>query len=73
VERLEVANSAALGAALIAAAAGGLERVSLQETFCKPSSGPPIAPDTSLAGKYSTALAEFGKLLQQTIHARPTK
>jgi xylulokinase len=69
VERLEVVNSAALGAALIAAAAGGHDLVSLQETFCKPSPGPLIAPDRSLAGKYSTALAEFGKLLQQTIHA----
>lgn len=69
VERLEVANSAALGASLIAATAGGHDLVSLQKTFCQPSPGSLIAPNTSLAGKYSTALAEFGKLLEQTIHA----
>jgi xylulokinase len=69
VERFEVANSAALGAALIAAAAGGHDLVALQETFCKSSPGSLLRPDKSLAGKYSTALAEFAKLLQQTIHA----
>ena len=69
VERFEVANSAALGAALIAAAAGGHDLVSLQETFCKSSPGSLLQPDTSLAGKYSTALAEFGMLLQQTTQA----
>ena len=70
VERFEVANSAALGAALIAATAGGHDLAALQETFCKSSPGSLLQPDTSLAGKYSTALAEFGKLLQQTIHAQ---
>ncbi|QTN32668.1 carbohydrate kinase [Akkermansiaceae bacterium] len=69
VERFEVANSAALGASLIAATAGGHGLVELQHTFCKPSPGSLIEPDTSLAGKYSTALAEFGKLLQQTTQA----
>lgn len=69
VERFEVVNSAALGAALIAATAGGHDLISLQETFCKSSPGALIVPDTSLAGKYSTALAEFAKLLEQTIHA----
>lgn len=69
VERFEVANSAALGAALIAATAGGHDLVSLQKTFCKASPGSLVTPDTSLAEKYSTALAEFEKLLQQTIHA----
>ena len=70
VERFEVANSAALGAALIAAAAGGHDLVCLQETFCKSSPGSLLQPDTSLAGKYSTALVEFGKLLKQTINAQ---
>ena len=70
VERFEVVNSAALGAALVAAAAGGHDLVSLQEIFCKSAPGPLIEPDTSLAGKYTTALADFGKLLQQTIHAQ---
>jgi xylulokinase len=69
VERFEVANSAALGAALIAATAGGHDLVSLQKTFCKAAPDSLLQPDASLAGKYSTALAEFAKLLQQTIQA----
>lgn len=70
VERFEVSNSAALGAALIAATAGGHDLVSLQQTFCKSAPGSLLQPDTSLAGKYSTALADFGKLLEQTINAQ---
>ena len=68
VERLEVANSAALGAALIAAAAGGQNLVGLQSVFCKPAAESLLPPDTSLAGKYSTALTDFRKLLEQTIN-----
>jgi xylulokinase len=67
VERLDVANSAALGAALIAAAAGGHDLAVLEKTFCKPAPDSLLQPDTSLAGKYSTALADFGKLLGRTI------
>jgi xylulokinase len=68
VERLEVANSAALGAALIAAAAGGHDLVALQSVFCKPAAESLLQPDTNLAGNYSTALANFRKLLEQTIN-----
>lgn len=66
VERLEVANSAALGAALIAAAAGGRDLAGLQAVYCKPAPQSRLLPDTSLAGNYSTALANFRKLLEQT-------
>ena len=66
VERFEVSNSAALGAALIAATAAGHDLVSLQEIFCKASPGSTLEPDPSLAGKYSTALQEYTKLLTRT-------
>ncbi len=68
VERLDVANSAALGAALIAAAAGGHDLVGLEGVFCKPAAESLLLPDTSLAGNYSTALTNFRKLLKQTIN-----
>ncbi len=68
VERLDVANSAALGAALIAAAAGGHDLVGLEEVFCKPAAESLLLPDTRLAGNYSTALTNFRKLLEQTIN-----
>lgn len=67
VERLEIANSAALGAALIAAAAGGRDLSTLQLIFCKPAAGSRLEPDTSLAGNYSTALDGFQKLLQKSV------
>lgn len=67
VERLEIANSAALGAALIAATAGGIDLPKIQQTFCKPAAGSRIEPDTSLGGKYSTALDGFRKLLQKSV------
>lgn len=69
VERLEIENSAALGAALIAATAGGHNLVKLQETFCKPAPDSLLKPNPSLAENYSTALERFGKLLNQTIGA----
>ena len=68
VERLDVANSAALGAALIAAAAAGNDLVELQKTFCKTSAGSLLKPDEGYAGKYSTALSQFEKLLTETFH-----
>ncbi len=68
VERLDVANSAALGAALIAATAGGHDLAGLQATYCKPAADSLLLPDTTLAGNYSTALADFRKLLEQTIN-----
>ncbi|MGJ8632584.1 MAG: xylulokinase [Luteolibacter sp.] len=66
VERLDVADSAALGAALIAATAAGHDLTELQKTFCKPSADSLLHPDTDCAGKYSTALLQFGKLLSET-------
>ena len=69
VERLDVANSAALGAALIAATAGGNDLVALQEKFCKPAPDSLLQPNPALAGKYSTALEQFGKLLKETVSA----
>jgi xylulokinase len=68
VERLDVANSAALGAALIAATAGGHDLVELEAVFCKPAADSQLLPEISLAGNYSTALANFRKLLEQTIN-----
>lgn len=67
VERLEVANSAALGAALIAATAAGNDLVKLQTIFCKPSPDSRIEPDTHLASNYAQALAQFKRLLETAI------
>lgn len=69
VERLEVGNSAALGAALIAAAADGGDLTELEEIFCKSTPGSLLMPNTDLAGNYSTALAGFEKLLRSITHA----
>jgi xylulokinase len=63
VERLDVSNSAALGAALIAATAAGSDLVALQEIFCKTSPGAVIQPNTSLAATYDSARARFQTLL----------
>jgi xylulokinase len=63
VERLDVSNSAALGAALIAAAADGLDLEALQEIFCKGAPGSSVRPDTSLASTYEAALGRFEMLL----------
>jgi xylulokinase len=64
VERLEVSNSAALGAALIAASAAGQSLPALQQTFCQASPGSSIAPDSSLAPVYQDALLRFQEFLQ---------
>ena len=69
VERLDVANSAALGAALIAATVGGNDLEALQKIFCKPAPDSLLQPNPALAGKYSIALEQFGKLLAATIGA----
>lgn len=63
VERLDVSNSAALGAALIAAAAAGHGLESLQKTFCQASPGAVILPDPALGPVYEDALARFSALL----------
>ncbi|HEX7262017.1 MAG TPA: FGGY-family carbohydrate kinase [Luteolibacter sp.] len=63
VERLDVSNSAALGAALIAAAADGRDLEALQEVFCKATPGTALLPDPALAGVYDGALGRFQTLL----------
>ena len=67
VERLDVVNSAALGAALIAAAADGQNLDSLQEIFCKASPGAALQPDVNLSGIYDEALGRFESLLTQEL------
>lgn len=63
VERLEVMNSAALGAALIAAAADGHHLPTLQEVFCQAAAGSSLQPQLALAGDYTAALGRFEALL----------
>ncbi len=63
VERIDVSNSAALGAALVAAAADGRNLQDLQKTFCVPAPGGTLQPDSTLAATYETALADFKVLL----------
>ena len=63
VERLDVLNSAALGAALVAAAADGHDLAALQEIFCKAAPGSSLQPDPALAGVYQGALGRFEALL----------
>lgn len=63
VERLDVLNSAALGAALIAAVADGHDLPTLQETFCKTAAGSSLQPNPSLAPTYDAALERFQTLL----------
>lgn len=67
VERLEVTNSAALGAALIAATAAGKNLPDLQTIFCKPSSGSRIEPNKNLNQNYCDALNRYERLLQSHI------
>ncbi len=63
VERLDVSNSAALGAALVAAAADGQDLPALQEIFCKASVGSSLRPNPTLAGVYQEALGRFKSLI----------
>ncbi len=63
VERLDVSNSAALGAALIAAAADGKNLENLQATFCEAAPGSTLRPNHSLAAVYDAALLDFKTLL----------
>ncbi len=67
VERLDVLNSAALGAALIAAAADGEDLDTLQEIFCKAAPGAALQPDPSLAAIYDDALGRFQSLLSAAL------
>ena len=70
VERLEVSNSAALGAALIATAAAGKPLDSLQTTFCRTQEGSRLTPDRSLGPAYEEAGRRFGELLNKTLGAK---
>ena len=67
VERFDVLNSAALGAALIAAVADGHDLPALQETFCKAAAGSSLQPNPSLAGTYNEALGRFQTLLNANL------
>ena len=64
IERLAVANSAALGAALIAAAAAGHEWSALQQVFCQASPASSLLPDPALGPVYQDALRRFEALLR---------
>jgi len=66
VERLETGDSAALGAALLAAAAAGHDLGGLQAKYCRRDVGPRIEPDRSLAPVYDDALVRFRRLLEET-------
>ncbi len=63
VERLDITNSAALGAAMLAATCSGRDLSALQETFCKASPEGRLEPDPDKADIYQTALAGFKTLL----------
>lgn len=67
VERLDVLNSAALGAALIAAAADGHDLPAMQEIFCMASADSSLLPDPALAGVYDDALGRFQTLLKANL------
>jgi xylulokinase len=67
VERLEVSNSAALGAALIAAAAAGEDLTQLQQTFCQASPGAVLLPDPALAPVYDAAVGRYNELLREIV------
>lgn len=63
VERLDILNSAALGGALIAAAAAGEDLQQLQATFCKTATDSTLMPDRTLADAYHIAAGRFQSLL----------
>lgn len=65
VERLAVSNSAALGAALIAAAAAGHDLQDLQDTFSQAAPGSSLQPDPTLAPVYQDSITRFAKLLNE--------
>ncbi len=64
VERLDVSNSAALGAAIIAAAAAGHDFASLQKVFCQTSADSTLLPDAALGPVYQDAIGRFEALLE---------
>jgi xylulokinase len=71
VERLDVSNSAALGAALIAATAAGHPLPELQQSFCQASPGAALQPDPALAPVYDAAMGRFDELLRKVCCGDP--
>ncbi|MGD7654215.1 MAG: xylulokinase [Verrucomicrobiales bacterium] len=67
VERLEITNSAALGAALIAAAAAGHDLPTLQDAFCIAADGSTILPEPETEAIYNETLPRYKALLHATI------
>jgi len=63
VERFEVANGAALGAALRAAHACSHPIAELESRFCQPAPDSELHPDPALAPTYDSALATYRQLL----------
>jgi xylulokinase len=68
VERLAIGNSAALGAALIAAAAAGEDLAKLQAVFCTTAEDSRIEPNSSTAAVYEEALVSYAGLLKSNPH-----
>ncbi|MEI6177650.1 MAG: FGGY-family carbohydrate kinase, partial [Verrucomicrobiota bacterium] len=64
VERLDVSNSAALGASLIAATADGHDLPALQDVYCQSSPGSSLTPDSTLGPVYQNAVGNFASLLE---------
>ncbi|OYU44919.1 MAG: hypothetical protein CFE44_10345, partial [Burkholderiales bacterium PBB4] len=63
-----IGNSAALGAALIAAAAAGEDLAKLQAVFCTTAEDSKIEPNRSTAAIYDEAVASYGELLKSNPH-----
>ena len=62
VERLAIANSAALGAAILAAVTDGGSMAELQSTFCQTSAGSRLSPQPN--ADYSATMCKFVELLE---------
>ncbi len=69
VERLDSPDSAALGAAMIAACADGRDMAALESAYCRPVEGTRIVPDVSLAAHYRDALGRFREFLRDVLAA----
>ncbi len=63
VERLAIADSAALGASLRAAHACGADLAALHAAFCAPDPGRRLAPDPGAAPVYNALIGDFAELL----------
>jgi xylulokinase len=64
VERLAVADSAALGAALRAAHACGHQLETLYPAFCAPAPGSHLDPETGAGAVYQALIADYAELLK---------